>query len=424
MSARGAALRAWLALLGGLLALPAAQAQDAASAPDSAPATRVGFAELSLRGPLREATLSFGALGRTRVRANLRDGELRRVVIPVPLDPAGLLPALDIEVQGGLPGSPLGAAAWSETLDRDGAPADLARNETARRARWSALPLGLARRPVPPPIDSSGDPSGDPRSARGVSPPRGSSLLLLACAVGLIGLGWRSNARGAVLCCVAGAALIAVLGARAGRAEHAALWVIDHDPSAAAWIASRAAQDQARIDLNLLLALETRPVDLYLDFEVDVARAGAAQLQSQGVIVLRQSFDPRGRSIDRSRNAFAAFDALWTREAGALFWDGPRRWERAGSAPAADDSGPLRAPPGWLVAGLPQASAAWVARVDPREHERLMPLLASFEPSLGAAAGALSGDAAQGDVQGGSAQGKGTDGPGAGRDQIWIRVSD
>lgn len=275
-------------------------------------ADRLHLARLRVEGPVKELTIDCGELGRTEWTGDLRAGEERTLLLPLP------------------------------------APAEEARPDRgellAAPQEQRALAPWLARRAAPAP----------PGSSRRL--PRTAALALLG--TWLVALLLRRAAAGPLLATgAAGAALVAL--APAGRSEDQLVRVLELEGAgpAARW---------GVIDA----ALGTLPVPRR-DGEVTCADGGPLVYRvAEGdrfwrlegrpgqLLVRREVLEGRPPVLEPELQALGALERTWSR--GAAGWAAGGAWELGAAQPQPQEgAAPGGAPPGWLVAGLPQGY--WIA---------------------------------------------------------------
>jgi len=318
--------------------------------------------ELELVGPLQDVVLDAGEEGRTRVVGPLREGERRRTALPVPLIVPGGLAALDsvdpalaleLEVRGAGSAELLG---WSEAQPAAG---------------LADLPLGLIARPRPP----------VPRGPRErVAPPP--SLLLACGAVSLAALLVRRRAARAALALFGGLACYALaLGARAE--SDSARVVLEGDLAVpdpgGAWVLVAAAAGDLRFPHGIdgtgwtegawFDALEVGPRGARLEYELPLAPGPPAGGPRAFVVGTGTGDGLHGLSrvrfaelpLLRTENRSLDLTAGWSRS-GSGPWRAHGPWPAGRPLPAALPDGVGAAPPGWLVAGLPQGAEVFCGR--------------------------------------------------------------
>ncbi|MBL6721964.1 MAG: hypothetical protein ISQ08_11205 [Planctomycetes bacterium] len=284
----------------------------ASSAPAPEAADRLHLARLRLEGPAEQVTVECGELGRTVWTGNLRAGEVRTLLLPLvaPVDAAraarGELEAVPDEER--------------------------------------AVPPWLARRAAPAP----------PGSSRRL--PRTPALALFGAWVAALLL--RRSASWVLLAVgLAGATLVAL--APTGVSQGRLVRVLDLEGAGptARWGVTEAAFGSLTVprrDGEVHCAAAGGLVYWVTEGEPSWRlEAGAGEL-----LVRREALEGRPPVLEPELQALGALERTWLR--GAAGWVPCGAWELGAAQPRRDQGAPGGgAPPGWLVAGLPQGY--WVA---------------------------------------------------------------
>ncbi len=293
-------------------AAPAASKATAPVAPPRDGMDRLHLARLRVEGPAEQVLVDCGEHGRTIWTGELREGEVRTLLLPLPAPIDAVLAA-----QGELQAAP----------------------EEQR-----PVPPWLARRAAPAP----------PGSSRRL--PRTPALALLgAWAAALLlrrSAGWILLAVGA-----AGASLVALapISPAAGRLVR----VLDLEGAGptARWGVTEAALGTLvlpRRDGEVLGAEGEALIYRVTEGEPHwLLEGGPGQL-----LVRREALEGRPPVLEPELQALGAVERTWFR--GAAGWAASGAWELGAAQPRPEQGAPRGdAPPGWLVAGLPQGY--WVA---------------------------------------------------------------
>lgn len=328
---------------------------------------RLHWAELELRGPLREVTLTLERGGSTVLELDLGPGQTSRLEVPLGYRSAlerSFLPLPSIAAVGG------GEARWLDVVD----PSSVTAPDP-----WAALPRGLTARPRPAPEQRRPGPGS-----------AALALVLLAPAAGVWVFARRSasgeisplgGAAGAGLGLAAAALLLGPLSTAAPGGNRVRGLEL-HGASALVLLAERGQLDPEGAQV---LRLEVRPEGA--DIRI-VARPAPGQTRARW-----QVEDPTGAlefcafapgppgaaALVGERNDLETLNgAVWRSPGGE--WHGPWTWRRgeptpaaltallAGEGPTADadvEALVLRSFPGWLVGGLPQGVGVLVASLEP-----------------------------------------------------------
>jgi hypothetical protein len=326
-----------LAALVALVALPGAYQDERAD--------RLTTAELRVRGPADAIAVDVPGAGRALFEGRVPAGTDAVFAVPLPV------PAL-------APGHSIGAARVTCEGGGSAAIGPRAEADQQRRARFEALPRGLrARSPIAPP------------EALPPVPSPGAVLLVAA----LFTASWVLRRRGlaSLLLGSAGAALVLAIGTPWRAEEPAVFTVAEGQGPVPTFVLVESARGRLAIGSSAdLLRLESRPsaAELVLrgspsgrDLRIEAAGATAS---SATLFAMR---DGSSLSATREQNGVFDLEQVWLRERGESEWIALGPWPRLtplpGLPPPSPDAigaaGP-EAPPGWLIAGLPQGPAALV----------------------------------------------------------------
>lgn len=307
------------------------------------PGVTLGSVLLRVPGPApQELRLEAGA-GPTVLRPEVAAGE--RVDLQVPF-----LWALD---RPGLPSA--------EGLGLPGDGVELVPGGTRLPGNWRDLPASLRGRSLPP-LEAV--------------PVRPAPALLTGAVAGLLLV--FALRRRPFLALGAGALAAGALAAVAPPAElaPAGVTVLEGDGDSGRWLLVRSAPGRLELGAREEGWLEVRPADREVRVEAD-RRTGAlvAALEAPGAELHLRRERVAPRQPGRGSPGGHDFRQTWVREPGEG-WRALGPWAGEQPLPEAGPEGP--APPGWLVAGLPQGVPALVgelrAPAGQRSWLRLAPL--------------------------------------------------
>lgn len=301
----------------------------ACAAVSQAGESRIAWAEVELRGPLRELVLAHGPADAERVRfeGELSDGESRTFAVPVPVR----------ETTRARPPQ----FTWDVGAD------DAARGR-ARFVRWlpdRSVTIAPALRARPrPPVE--------------LHAPVVPAAALLALAAGALCVAaLRRRVFAALATALASGGLAALLVEAGAGDMPARARVLEGATDQPVWLAVDSGS--ARLELaeeTLAQAFEVAVDPPEAALEVGFAlRAGAPVRLSAArarIHVLSAAAQPAAWSVDH--NALGAFARTWLRKEGA--WTAHGAWGSGAPFPVAlaGDAAVHDAAPGWLTAGLPQ----------------------------------------------------------------------
>lgn len=325
-----------------------------------APATRIAWAEVELRGPLTELRLELEGAGATRLTRDVPEGELRQFMLPLPAPAAGLRAPVRWTWRGS------GQARWRGTDSAPAPPAselppDSASAEEARVQRWERLPQALRSRPRLPPADG-----GSPLAR--TSP----ATWALALSAGWLAIVLRRRPARALLVGAAAAAGIAGFGItrERGATPIAVLECEIPAPGAEpaqgpAWLLAQSAPSRLRLGAGRLLWLRSDPPAATLECALDPTQPQSPEIRAEADLLSLEELAGADWELSSAANGLADFAAVWTRDPGGdAPWVARGAWPRSQRLPSLEEQTPSPGgPPGWLIAGLPWGRAALVARL-------------------------------------------------------------
>lgn len=289
------------------------------------------FAEIELVGPLANVVIQAAGGGRTRVEGTLASGETRVVVVPIAQpDGSTIAPVITFDADPD-PSRAIGAARFVRWRDKT--------------ATLASLSAGLRARARPALAETA------------VVISRAAPLVLLAAAIVVVFTRRRPFVTIAVAL-VAAAASYPLVTAPVRDLE-ASVTLLDGDVRATSWRRVSGALDELTLaGGDTEFVLESDPVDATVTWFVSLDRSHSARVRANGTrLFATRAVAMNENVLSRARNGYAAFDAVWLREAGQWKHFGP--WEFGAPLPAPQGDG---APPGWLASALPQGIPILIAR--------------------------------------------------------------
>jgi len=301
------------------------------------------IADVEVQGPVRDLVLALGSAGEARLEGGLLEGE--RLHLSVPL--------------------PLGNSHVSVTPELRWTPGDPTEEEVGRRGRarflgWRADLACEAIERLPPGLRSRSRP---PISAPEVRVPLASLALLPALFV--LGLGLRRRRAASILLSGVGSIAVLALGWPRAAREPTRVTILESDAQAAAGLALSATWERASIsasDLELT-CLEASKQDARIVWTGGISGSASGRwsvLARGSALYLLRPLDPGTAVFSADVNRRLALIETWVREEGSWTSRGP--WTLGEPLPAPADRGRESAPPGWLVAGLPQGIPVLLGR--------------------------------------------------------------
>jgi hypothetical protein len=303
-------------------------------------------AELEVVGPVQDLVLSLGSAGESRLLGELLPGERVSISVPLPARDAAPRIVPEIRWSGGE-----GLDAGSEGRGRV---RFLGWSEDLAAKAIDALPPGLRARSRPP------------LSPPEVLLPRASLALLPACLV--VGLALRRRAVLSLL--FAGFASGALLGLgwpREGRAEREVI-VLEGDAQNPSGLAVKATWESARLSADELgdAVVETSREDARVVWTGSLSGAGTwSAFARNSAIYVQTAVEAPEEVFRREANGGRDLAEAWVREEGVWTARGP--WPHGTPLPAIEVGS---APPGWIVAGLPQGVSVLVGRASAPERSK------------------------------------------------------
>ena len=274
-----------------------------------------------LEGPIEGLCLSAGGL-ETKLEISLAAGEVRRLRVPIAPSPGA--------------STSLGAE-FSE-VDPP-ASARLAGRAPEQAGDWSALPINMQGRSLPP--------------VQRTRPAPGSLRLALLAAAMILVLGLRRRPWLAALC--GSAFAIVVLLAPAPVDASPVMRVLEGDRTAGRWLEVLGSRDRLELGRAESGWMRTLPStsEAYIELaEGEGTGPEVMTICAPGARVFYMR-EPRVQpDLGRQHNAHADFQSVWVREPGGVL-EGLGPWRRGDPCPTTPAPG-AGSPPGWLLAAVPQ----------------------------------------------------------------------